>query len=346
MKTKRGAVLFAGLVLILAACGRVPLGPSANESPSPLRSASPFAGPTPLTIAGPTYHMGEVGLAYAPVTIAATGGNSPYLWIVSGGALPGGLSLSIEGVMSGTPTAAGAFMFTAQVTDASMATANLSGSIVIAPGLTASLARSGNITVRKGSAATNGAFASHAGGDPPYTYSVTSGSLPTGTGLNGLSLSGTYSAAGTYHFTVTVTDGLGAAATVSPSFYIWGPIAFPPSHCDTQQCTADHTYDAIVYPYGFDVTLTGTYTYTGGTPGATPRVSFSSFYWGGSSTTCTSGGCPLNGVTVTAVNGVVTVTVAGGKNPNLGHGWWRIGVTLTDPVTGESTRTAQLLVSA
>jgi Putative Ig domain len=309
-------------------------------------SASLSAGPTPLTIAGPTYHVGEVGLAYAPVTIAAAGGNPPYLWTVSTGALPGGLTISPAGVVSGTPTASGGFNFTVEVNDTAGTSANLASTIDIAPRLTAGIASSGTIAIRQGSAAANRAFAYQTGGSPPYTYSVTSGSLPTGTGLNGLSLSGTYGAAGTYHFTVTVTDGLGAAATVSPSFYIWGPIAFPPSHCDTQQCTADHTYDAIVYPYGFDVTLTGTYTYTGGTPGATPRVSFSSFYWGGSSTTCTSGGCPLNGVTVTAVNGVVTVTVAGGQNPNLGHGWWRIGVTLTDPVTGESTRTAQLLVSA
>ncbi len=311
-----------------------------------MSSGTPIAASTPLTIPGPTLHSGEVGLAYPAVTLVASGGTSPYYWMLSAGALPGGLTISPAGVVSGTPMASGGFNFTVEVNDTAGASANLASTIYIAPRLTAGLASSGTIAIRQGSAAANRAFAYQTGGSPPYTYSVTSGSLPTGTALNGLSLAGTYRAAGTYHFTVTVTDGLGAAATVSASLYIWGPIAFPPSHCDTQQCTADHTYDAFVYPYGFDVTLTGTYTYTGGTPGATPRVSFSSFYWGGSSTTCISGGCPLNGVTVTAKNGMVSVTVAGGQNPNLGHGWWRIGVTLTDPVTGESTRTAQFLVSA
>jgi uncharacterized protein (TIGR03437 family) len=48
----------------------------------------------------------------------AQGGVWPYgIWTVTAGTLPPGLSLSSEGVLSGTPTAAGNFTFTAQTSD-------------------------------------------------------------------------------------------------------------------------------------------------------------------------------------------------------------------------------------
>jgi hypothetical protein len=49
-------------------------------------------------------------------------------------------------------------------------------------------------------------------GVAPYTFAVTSGALPTGTTLNGSTgvISGTTSAAGTFTFTIKVTDSTGA----------------------------------------------------------------------------------------------------------------------------------------
>jgi hypothetical protein len=49
------------------------------------------------------------------------------------------------------------------------------------------------------------------GGTSPYTFTVTSGAVPTGTTLNSSSgvISGTPSATGTFSFTITVTDSLG-----------------------------------------------------------------------------------------------------------------------------------------
>jgi glucose/arabinose dehydrogenase len=56
-------------------------------------------------------------------TIVATGGTAPYTYAVSSGALPDGLSLdSATGLISGTPTAAGAFDFTIMATDANSCT--------------------------------------------------------------------------------------------------------------------------------------------------------------------------------------------------------------------------------
>ena len=50
--------------------------------------------------------------------LAATGGKPPYSWSVQTGALPPGVSLSAEGIISGTPTETGDSNFTTQVRDA------------------------------------------------------------------------------------------------------------------------------------------------------------------------------------------------------------------------------------
>jgi hypothetical protein len=60
---------------------------------------------------------GQVGVAYE-ASLEASGGTEPYNWAIIDGALPDGLGLSANsGVISGTPTQAGAFNFTVQVTD-------------------------------------------------------------------------------------------------------------------------------------------------------------------------------------------------------------------------------------
>jgi hypothetical protein len=75
--------------------------------------------PPPPTLAITTTSLasGTEGDAYSR-GISATGGVAPRTFAVHSGALPGGLSLSSSGVLSGTPTAAGAYSFTVRVTDA------------------------------------------------------------------------------------------------------------------------------------------------------------------------------------------------------------------------------------
>jgi hypothetical protein len=47
------------------------------------------------------------------------------------------------------------------------------------------------------------------GGVPPYTWSISAGSLPTGLSLTGALVSGIPTAPGTFDFTIQVTDSLG-----------------------------------------------------------------------------------------------------------------------------------------
>ena len=66
---------------------------------------------------------GSVGIPYSALLLG-TGGFMPYTWAVIAGSLPPGLTLNPStGSISGTPTTAGAFTFTIQLTDAHGATA-------------------------------------------------------------------------------------------------------------------------------------------------------------------------------------------------------------------------------
>jgi arabinan endo-1,5-alpha-L-arabinosidase len=86
----------------------------------------------PLAITTTSLTGGTVTEAYT-ATLTATGGTgSGYAWSVSAGTLPGGMTLAGTGILSGTPTAAGTFNFTAAVTDSSQASATASLSLVIA----------------------------------------------------------------------------------------------------------------------------------------------------------------------------------------------------------------------
>lgn len=84
-----------------------------------------------LSVTTTSLPNGVVGTAYS-TKLAATGGATPYSWVVtSGGTLPPGLSLGSGGTISGTPTSAGSYgpyVFT--VTDSNSTTA-VSGQLTI-----------------------------------------------------------------------------------------------------------------------------------------------------------------------------------------------------------------------
>jgi len=96
---------------------------------------------TPLTITTATLPGATYGSTYSQA-LAATGGTTPYTWVLASGALPAGLSLNATtGVISGTVTAptvqtAPISSFTVRVSDAAPATAT--APLAITASLTAS----------------------------------------------------------------------------------------------------------------------------------------------------------------------------------------------------------------
>ena len=74
---------------------------------------------------------GTEGEAYSQ-SVAASGGVAPYTFAIGSGALPGGLSISSAGLISGTPSVAGSFSFSVTAADAAAATATKTLSIAIA----------------------------------------------------------------------------------------------------------------------------------------------------------------------------------------------------------------------
>jgi hypothetical protein len=178
----------------------------------------------PLTIAAvpvitnTSLPTGKVSVAYSQ-TLSLNGGVSPYTWIVQSGLLPAGLSFSSAGVVSGTPTTAGApTSITFKVTDSFgvFATKALAITIVVAPNInTASTLTNGEVNV------VYSQILSASGGVTPYTWSITSGALPGGLSLGaGGVVSGTPTESGDFNVTVNLTDSFSLPNSVNNTFSI------------------------------------------------------------------------------------------------------------------------------
>jgi len=145
---------------------------------------------------------GKIGNAYSK-KLAATGGTTPYTWAQTGGALPSGLSFDPStATISGTPTVSGTFSVTITATDAnSQADTNTYTLKITSPAITTNSVPNGvqGATYSKNLVAT--------GGVTPYTWTIASGTLPTGLTLNTTgSITGTPSVSGSFAFTVQVSD--------------------------------------------------------------------------------------------------------------------------------------------
>lgn len=80
------------------------------------RGWAPSAAPAAPTVTTTTLAGMTAGVAFSQ-TLGASG-TAPMTWDISAGTLPAGLSLSAQGVLSGTPTTAGAYDFTVRATNA------------------------------------------------------------------------------------------------------------------------------------------------------------------------------------------------------------------------------------
>ena len=129
-----------------------------TDSSSPPQTATQVSsgtiapGALPLTLTATPSSTMEVGQAYSQTNVAS-GGTTPYTYSVSAGTVPNGTTLNTStGTVSGTPTTAGAFSYTIEVTDSGSPTAQTAtqaSSGTIAPAtftLSAGVSGSGTVT--------------------------------------------------------------------------------------------------------------------------------------------------------------------------------------------------------
>jgi hypothetical protein len=168
--------------------------------------------PPPLAIRTESLPQALQGIQYS-TGLEASGGVGPYSWTIDTGALPDGLTMNGNGVISGRPTTAGSTSFVARVKD-SLGTSTTKPFFLIVsqppPPLVIQTISLAETTAERPYSQTLQAT----GGVPPYNWSIASGSLGAGLNLSaGGVISGTPASAGTSVFVVRVTDSAAQSVT-------------------------------------------------------------------------------------------------------------------------------------
>ena len=211
-----GRPAFLAAVLLTASCG--------SDRPTDVL-------PGNITISTTTLPPAVQGSSYA-AAVEASGGVPPYAWTLQSGALPAGIGLDgATGTFSGTATESGDFPVTIRVTDAASETADVQLALHVESSGPPALA----VTPPGALVATIGTSASiqlsATGGTPPYIWAASGvdigleNSLPNGltleqdgrlTGVSGYP-------AGTYHFSIDVSDAAHAQAHLLADLVVQAP---------------------------------------------------------------------------------------------------------------------------
>ncbi|HET8546757.1 MAG TPA: Ig domain-containing protein [Bryobacteraceae bacterium] len=150
----------------------------------------------------------EAGQAYSQ-TLSASGGTGPYTWS-SLGPLPAGLSLSPDGVLSGTPEGGGAMGLRLMVTDAENHSATRTCALTV---MRASFGLDSCPVPPATMGEAYGQWLRASGGRAPFLY-VSAGNVPPGLRLTTAGrLSGTPSQSGSFTMAVQLTDSDGQSTT-------------------------------------------------------------------------------------------------------------------------------------
>jgi hypothetical protein len=180
---------------------------------------------TPLLISTePQLQPATAGSAYSQPLIAS-GGTPPYLWSITSGGLPPGVSFDpTSSTISGVPSQAGSFIFDVQVIDKNSVTVSKEFTIAV----------TSTLTITTTSALPDGMAGSPyavplgvTGGVSPYVWTVAGGALPPGLTIdpNSNSITGTPVGVGAFAFTLQVMDSSGGLGSVDCTLNI----ALPPA---------------------------------------------------------------------------------------------------------------------
>lgn len=239
----------------------------------------------------------ENGKAYS-ARVAATSARTPITYAVSSGALPTGLRLDgATGAISGTARGFGTSTFEISARDRSGGRGVREFTVKTATPPTAIATQALPVPAR---GRPYSAELSATGGLPPYTWSITAGSLPAGLSLSGGTISGTPTEAGASRFTLGVRAGDGGTATRAFTMTVEEivPLAITTSALATGQ--VDAAYAQTLAASGGEPP----YTWSSGTLPAGLALSSQGV---------------LSGTPTVAFSGAVTVTVtdSGGRTASV-----------------------------
>jgi hypothetical protein len=188
-----------------------------------------------LQIENETVKPATIGQAYSDTFSAKgvvtlnppTGSDAQATWSLLSGSLPPGLTLSAQGLLTGTPTSEGSYGFAVKAqngnaVDTKDYTLTVRQPLIVKSPFGPARPPSSEVGVRLAKTFTA------TGGSGTYTWAVASGSLPPGLVLNATqgTIAGVPQAAGAFAFGVTATDSEGrvtasaAALTVAPRLTI------------------------------------------------------------------------------------------------------------------------------
>jgi uncharacterized protein (TIGR03437 family) len=215
------------------------------------------ASPPPFVLSGGALPNGFAYQLYSAY-VSASGGTAPYTYTGTGA--PAGITVSSFGSVSGTTTQTGNFSLSITATDGSGTQAAATFTLLINPA--PPLAVPGGTLTSTSVQTPISQTISATGGAPPYTFSLLSGSLPTGLTLQPSgTITGVPLNAGTFGFTVRATDKTGASAVGSYFVTIMPPplTLLSATPLASGMVTVDYPLQTItasggVPPYQFTVT--------------------------------------------------------------------------------------------
>jgi hypothetical protein len=200
---------------------------SANCPSEPARGAFTLDVLPDLAITTPSLPTAAIGVPYR-ATLAVSGRDSTSVrWTIVDGGLPSGLGLGQDGVISGTPTAAGTAGFVIKLEEPFRRQDLRYMTLAVASALTASplAARAGEVGVPYSAAL------AQTGGVPPVRWTIVDGSLPRGLLLDRTTgvITGRPLTAGSSSVTFQVADAAGTASTTTVSFRLAARLRLGPT---------------------------------------------------------------------------------------------------------------------
>ncbi len=272
--------------------------------------------PAPLYLISGCPTGGVQGTAYASFPLSATGGLGPntYSFAIVNGSLPSGIALT-NNTITGTPSAAGKYTFSIQVTSGTVFATAGPCSVTIAPPATAPLILSGSCPASTSVAGSPISVSlSATGGKAPFAFQLAGPAWLTVTNNGGAAtVTGTPPAAGKYPFTVTLTD----SANSTPAIFSCTLMVNQPSLQIGASCPANTL--TVGSPFSLPLTATG--------GNGTYSWNFSGASWL-SLVSTTGGSTSLSGTPAAAGTFPVSVTLTDGAGSAPGNFSCTLTVTL------------------